>query len=306
MEETSSIFRRPEYEEQKMLVKGLTEINKEKRRNFLINASIWGFLLVLIVGILLGTAGKDPSRDVKRYTGAKPSFEEYEDYIMSGIFTAQTDPSSIELVQSADISSMEYIPFLMNRNVTYSIRIAPEDYDYESLDFNQIDKKNKTFYIGSGYPLPKESKSYKEAAQKAKELFDEEINKRAALGRKIELKHLAIILTICAIYIIAMVIWGKQLKMIREKRIMDIKHGKVSVADGILIGRERIRRYRNSDSFSVEAVTENQQKFTIRVKLLQYDCFESNTPCLLVKYDEGDGSYDEYDIVWEKLGYFGT
>ena len=36
----------------------------------------------------------------------------------------------------ADISSMEYILFLMNRNVTYSIRIAPEDYDYESLDLS--------------------------------------------------------------------------------------------------------------------------------------------------------------------------
>lgn len=297
-------FRDIDFDEREILISGITEISKEKRSRFLWNAVEWGFLYVIILSIITGLIYQKSTDEIKRYNGIKPSFEKYEDYIMSNFFTFSYDTSAVDLSQydPDDKVSLFIIAGTLGQTKKYSQVKEPEDYDFAGLDLREVERRIMPIHT---YDLPKKTDAYKDAASRAKVLFDEEMSKRASEARKIGVKDTAVALLFVAAYIVLIIFLRKKMLESCENRLTEVRLGKCKVARATLIGRERIHRYRASTLLSIEAETEDKERVSANVKSMQYEDFESNKTCYIIKYRDEYGAYDTWDIVWEGLRYNG-
>lgn len=291
------------FENRDILVDGVTQINKEKKKRFLLGAILWGLLYVVILLFFVGAHNQKTAGEIKRFYGTKPSFEKYEDYIMSDFFTVsyETDTSLIDpsTIDFTDKSAMISMAFSMGTTRNVIQRGDPEHYDFAGLDLRKIDDRRSA--INMSYSLPKETKTYKDVAARAKALFDEEMSKRAAEARKISIKETLVSVFFVILYVVVMLFFGSRVVKTCENKISEIRQGKCKVTKGTLIGRERVSRYRSSNLYYVEVETEDHNRETINVKSMHYDCFESNKPCYLIKYKDEYGAYDTMDVVWDGL-----
>lgn len=290
------VFRRPEYEEQSILLRGMANINKEKKSIFQWNALGWGLVVLILAAFFAGVYYDNNAGPIKKYSGGRPKFENYEDYIMTSIISVERE-FSLPVTMPTDVNSYTSILPYTSVNTTYSVRKEPEDYDYEGLDFARIKSSN----YRNSVSLPKDAKMYKELAAKAEELFDKEIDRRVKEARPYGIKAIIGFAVAMLVYAVAMVFVYKETYKNGMTRLSYIKEGKCLVAKATLIGREKVRRYRRSNSYYVEAENEEGFNVRLRVKYMHYDSFKAKTPCWIIKYPDRYGAYDEYDIVWDGL-----
>lgn len=291
-------FRKASSEEKKILLNGIRKLSKEKCTVFLIMAGVWAVIWIIVLAAFAGVHHNNTATKIKRFSGSRPVFEDYEDYIMNHIISVSVE-TSLPKVETVDQFS-SIIPYI-NPITTYSVMTEPEDYDYSELDFISINNSRRVYRSMSGLKLPKESQTYKDLAKRAKKLFDEEIDKRIAEAHPIEVRELIACIIGFAVYVIAILIAYKLLKNACNGRINEIVSDECLIAKATLFGRERYMRYRGSSLLYVEAQTEYNEKYRLRVRRLQYDSFKSNTACYVIKYKQCYSTYDEYDIVWATM-----
>lgn len=287
-------------DEQDTIIKSVKELNKEKINGYLLNAVIFGAIYIMFVGLFVGLKSQDVN-EVRRYSGSRPVFEDYEEYIMTRFFSCETHVDDGWLKYLRDnVDSEDYFLYMIAGvpEYTYTQVMEPEEYDFASLDFRKINKSYVKLYPS----LPKDTSMYKEAAKKAKELFEEELDKRDAAAKVIINKQWSILAGLIALYIIGAVLLDRLVvRKNCQNRLTEAEKYICTVCSATLIGREKEWRYRRSSALYLEVETEEGERFKQRVNSMQYNSFESNAPCLLVKYKNGYGTYDEYDIVWKGL-----
>lgn len=293
-------FRTVEFDEKKTLINGVTEINKEKHGINTWNTALIAILYVILLLIFVGMHYSSATEKITLYNGLKPEFEKYEDYIMSNFFYSSYDTSQIQYSNIEIPTDGGTVPFIwpgMGIQKKYKQVMEPEEYDYTQLDLRHVDNRRIILTLD----LPKNTKSYKVCRDRVKELFDEEMNRRAEAARSIGIKDTIIAGIFLVLYALGAFLIRKMMVSNCQKRLDQIQSGKCLVAKATLIGREKISRYRSSSALYLEAQTEDGERVELRVRRMQYEGFASNTPCFLIKYDDDYGAYDQYDIVWNGL-----
>lgn len=157
------VFRRPEYEEQSILLRGMANINKEKKSIFQWNALGWGLVVLILAAFFAGVYYDNNAGPIKKYSGGRPKFENYEDYIMTSIISVERE-FSLPVTMPTDVNSYTSILPYTSVNTTYSVRKEPEDYDYEGLDLPEL----KAATIGIRLVCPKMLKCIRNLPQRPK------------------------------------------------------------------------------------------------------------------------------------------
>ena len=294
-------FRYCDFDEKEIILKGMTKINKERNQSVILGIAIFSFLFAFLLLLFAGIYYDENTREVKRFTGGRPQFEKYETYIMSSIYPSKTDYLPLfnddGEPKSTDKIDMYTYFLLQDISTTYSQNMKPEEYDYSKLDFDRIDRRSYTIT----YEPPKNSAEYDELVAEVKVLFDKEIDSRVALAKIYSNKVLFVCIPIVILYVLGCILIYTRIKKTGERRIDEIKTGRALVAKAVLFGRERVSRYRRSSLLYVESQAEDGEKYKLRVASMQYEAFDTNKPCFLIKYKDEYGTYDEFDVVWEGL-----
>lgn len=263
-------FRTLYLEEKKQISDIFTEEFKTRKSVGFMSVIIISILIVLI-GYAVGLAVAGPYAT----SAARPEFETYEKYIMSDIY------------KGVDMTCSRF-----------ELAIPPEDFDYESLDLDKIDRQRNIMMVNSLYvPNSYNAPGYDKVREEAKELFEKEMDRRTK-ERDREMLVAALKTTPVVGLLIAGLFLFYDMRIKRYKKALELlDENLVMVSDAKCIGRVVYRSRRGNRTYYLESELPNGERIEIRTTEERYENFKSGSDVLIIKWGDIRGFYDEYDML---------
>ncbi len=286
-----------------MLESGVSAIYKEKKGGWIGNLLLWGFCILLFTFMIAVMPVTFELEDVTGYEGSRPTYEDAEAKIMNRLFNVCfiTPEIDQEWVLSMDDPSMAAFHYASLGHYEITKVMEPEEFDYTSLDFRKTGGlfNSAPQYVHSEL---KDKDMYKEATEKAKALFEAEMDRRESVARSIIWSKLSIVLVVSGVYTGFALLLMRYLEKKKEQHLDQLGSGKARVIPVTMIGRQEYNS-RYSHTKHIEVCDDTGKKMTVKVTGLQYSRFESGKACYAVTYPELEADTDPeyYDLVWDGL-----
>lgn len=289
----------PERGEQEIIEQGVAAIWRDKKETWKVSLLLIGFAVLLLAATIVLLPMSSELEEIRGYS-VRPAWESVEGKIMNRLFDVKFIPGEVdpETALSVEDPGMLVFAMAMTGHTEITKRMDAADYDYSALDFTGIKMNNHSMSIIN--PDLEKTEMYREEAEKAKALFEAEMDRREAAARPLIRARWAAMGLIIAIYIGIAYLVVTTCKKNGEKRLEQVRSGQFSATPAVMTGRDQYRS-RYSSRTSIEVTTEDGRELKIKVGGLQYDRFRSGGKCYVIRYPDQDPEVDPSDLVWAGL-----
>lgn len=264
--------------ENRIITKCVKTLQKNKQSTFnLVVGFILGTFFAFMVLFVLFSCNTDVNK-IKKYSGPKPRFEDYEFYIMN------------EFYRATSIDARNYV-----------LDIEPADYDFSKFDYNELDRRIQNQANRSYGVTRRNSNSYDRVKKAAEEEFDKDISRRVKEANKVYAKNWRDIFIALGVLLLIYFAVGKAYNKTIIGKITMAEKNKFTVLPVTLVGKEQYRTRGYGTFYHAEVKINDDETKRLRIGSKQYYAFEAGANAWLINWNDGYGLYDDYDVVWNKL-----